>query len=190
MVAPPLSTLHLKSSPAAPLFRFASSPRPLVPRLRGFRRPGASRSPLGAPPLSFKSRMQPESSRPRSLRWTLLRTSRTVVRWSLSALSPSHSAATWPGMVLSTSSPSLICSRSLATLSFPSGSTHGPPPPRGRQERCHSREGGNPFPHQPVTERKTGHRGNGWHTLCTIDGGGVFNPAACVRRVLGTKQSS
>src|SRR5450756_1192939 len=25
--------------------------------------------------------------------------------------------------------------------------------------------------HQPVTERKTGHRGNGWHTLCTIDGG-------------------
>src|SRR5450830_987259 len=122
MVAPPLSTLHLKSSPAAPLFRFASSPRPLVPRLRGFLRPGASRSPLGAPPLSFKSRMQPESSTARSLRWTLPRTSRTVVRWSLSASSPSHSAATWPGMVLSTSSPSPTCSRSLATLSFPPAS--------------------------------------------------------------------
>src|SRR5450759_734622 len=134
MVVPPLSTLHLKSSPAAPLFRFASSPRPLVPRLRGFLRPGASRSPLGAPPLSFKSRMQPESSTARSLRWTLPRTSRTVVRWSLSASSPSHSAATWLGMVLSTSSPSLICSRSLATLSFPRRREAFPPPVGHRKE--------------------------------------------------------
>src|SRR5450830_1424602 len=119
MVVPPLSTLHLKSSPAAPLFRFASSPRPLVPRLRGFLRPGASRSPLGAPPLCFRLATQLQSSRARSLLWTLLRTSRTAARWFLSASSPSHSAAMWPGILLTTSSPSLICSRSLTTLSFP-----------------------------------------------------------------------
>src|SRR5450756_886785 len=125
MVAPPLSTLHLKSSPAAPLFRFASSPRPLVPRLRGFLKPGASRSPLGAPPLCFRLATQLQSSRARSLLWTLLRTSRTAARWFLSASSPSHLAVMWPGMLLSTSSPSLICSRSLRlyhsrlSLSFP-----------------------------------------------------------------------
>src|SRR5450830_1322274 len=128
MVTPPGSTLHLKSSPAAPLFRFASSPRPLVPRLRGFLRPGASRSPLAPPPLCFRLATQLQSSRARSLPWTLLRTSRRVVRWFLSASSPSHSAATWPGMLLSTSSPSLICSRSLATPSFPRRRESIPPP--------------------------------------------------------------
>src|SRR5450830_1613669 len=48
----PPSTLLLKSSPAAPLFRFASLPRPLVPRLHGSLRPGASRSSLAPPPLN------------------------------------------------------------------------------------------------------------------------------------------
>src|SRR5450830_680550 len=156
----PPSTLLLKSSPAAPLFRFASLPRPLVPRLHGSLRPGASRSSLAPPPLAFRSATKPRSSMAKSLLSRLLRTSRTAARWFLSASSPSHSAAMWPGILLFTPSPSRICSRSLATLSFPLSSssfprrrestpgwTHGPPPPRGRQETRHSRKGGNPSLH-------------------------------------------
>src|SRR5450830_1137075 len=172
MVTPPRSTLHLKSSPAVPSFQFASSPRPLVPRLRGFLKPGASRSPLGAPPLCFRLATQLQSSRARSLLWTLLRTSRTAARWFLSASSPSHSAATWPGMVLSTSSPSLICSRSLATPSFP----------RRRESIL-----------LPASHRKEDR--TSWKRLAHIVHhrwwkgyyGMLGNQAACVRRVPGTK---
>src|SRR5450756_1113223 len=118
----PPSTLLLKSSPAAPLFRFASLPRPLVPRLHGSLRPGASRSSLAPPPLAFRSATKPRSSMARSLLSRLLPTLRTVARWFLFASSPSHSAAMWPGILLFTPSPSRICFRSREALSFPPAS--------------------------------------------------------------------
>src|SRR5664280_2216181 len=185
MVTRPLSTLLLKSLPAVPLFRFASSPRPLVPRLGGSPRPGASRSSLAAPPLTFRSATRPQSSRARSSLSRLLHTSRTAARWFLFASSPSPSAATWPGILSTTSLPLPTCSRSLATLSLP---------PANR-----SHAGGNPSLHHHQCMHDNSE--DGWHRLCTIDSGrsicGVLlffallpavplsNQAACVRRGVG-----
>src|SRR5450830_1434851 len=150
--------------------------------------------------LMYGAASKPQSSMATSSLSRLLRTSRTVARWFLSASSPSHSAAMWHGILLSTPSPSRTCSRSLTTLSFPPSSVISVKagihpciiawvPASARTTRNASFPPASVIPSRGLLFNPRGALGeggnpsfhrqqcmndkleNGWHTLCIIDDG-------------------